>query len=59
MAKVETPIAYLDAPAFKTFVDRDAEAAAHRGRAHRQGAGELERGSLGFPLRRVAEERAA
>ena len=25
MAKVETPIAYLDAPAFKTFVDRDAE----------------------------------
>ena len=25
MAKVETPIAYLDAPAFKTFLDRDAE----------------------------------
>lgn len=24
MAKVETPIAYLDAPAFKTFVDQDA-----------------------------------
>jgi tripartite-type tricarboxylate transporter receptor subunit TctC len=24
MAKVETPIAYLDAPEFKTFVDRDA-----------------------------------
>ncbi|MBL0900761.1 MAG: tripartite tricarboxylate transporter substrate binding protein [Reyranella sp.] len=24
MAKVETPIAYLDAPAFKTFLDRDA-----------------------------------
>ena len=25
MDKVETPIAYLDAPAFKTFLDRDAE----------------------------------
>jgi tripartite-type tricarboxylate transporter receptor subunit TctC len=25
MAKVETPIAYLDAPEFKSFVDRDAE----------------------------------
>ena len=25
MAKVETPIAYLDAPKFKTFLDRDAE----------------------------------
>lgn len=25
MAKVETPIAYLDAPAFKTFVGKDAE----------------------------------
>ena len=25
MAKVETPIAYLDAPQFKTFLDRDAE----------------------------------
>ena len=25
MAKVETPIAYLDAPEFKTFLDRDAE----------------------------------
>src|SRR5882762_9963111 len=25
MAKVETPIAYLDTPAFKTFLDRDAE----------------------------------
>jgi tripartite-type tricarboxylate transporter receptor subunit TctC len=24
MAKVETPIAYLDAPEFKTFLDRDA-----------------------------------
>ena len=24
MAKVETPIAYLDAPAFKTFLDQDA-----------------------------------
>ena len=24
MAKVETPIAYLDAPQFKTFLDRDA-----------------------------------
>ena len=41
MAKVETPIAYLDAPEFKTFLDRDAEAAGGRGRAHRQGAGEL------------------
>jgi tripartite-type tricarboxylate transporter receptor subunit TctC len=25
MAKVETPIAYLDAPEFKTFLDRDAQ----------------------------------
>jgi tripartite-type tricarboxylate transporter receptor subunit TctC len=25
MDKVETPIAYLDAPQFKTFLDRDAE----------------------------------
>jgi len=25
MAKVETPIAYLDAPQFKVFLDRDAE----------------------------------
>ena len=25
MAKVETPIAYLDAPEFKTFLDRDAD----------------------------------
>ena len=25
MAKVETPIAYLDAPAFKTFLDRDSQ----------------------------------
>jgi tripartite-type tricarboxylate transporter receptor subunit TctC len=25
MAKVETPIAYLDAPAFNSFVNRDAE----------------------------------
>ena len=25
MAKVETPIAYLDAPEFKTFLDRDAK----------------------------------
>jgi tripartite-type tricarboxylate transporter receptor subunit TctC len=24
MAKVETPIAYLDAPEFKTFLDKDA-----------------------------------
>ena len=25
MAKVETPIAWLDAPEFKTFLERDAE----------------------------------
>ena len=47
MAKVETPIAYLDAPQFKTFLDRDAADAQGRGRTHRQGAGEL---SSSLPL---------
>ena len=41
MAKVETPIAYLDAPAFTAFLDRRCQAAGDRGRAHRQGAGEV------------------
>ncbi len=36
MDKVETPITYLDAPQFKTFLDRDAAETEGRGRAHRQ-----------------------
>ena len=37
MEKMETPIAYLDAPEFKKFWDKDADAADQGGPQHRQG----------------------
>ena len=48
MAKVETPIAYLDAPAFKDFVDRDAEQAA---RPRSSGSARCRRSSSGYSRR--------